>query len=161
VAYDRRLEQHLGGKVAMWYDATVVAGLLEADNDVKGKNGYANRSRSSSTEASGWLWSWALAIPTTSSKAHLAGRYMDPRIPDGGPRVSTAGHHEAAGPADSSRVCRNPRVSGRLQPVLCAVRGRSSVDAVLAICQQITSRAGRSVTVLPRGYRLAGPVDGG
>ena len=34
--------QYQAGKVAMWYDATVAAGLLEAANSpVKGKNGYA------------------------------------------------------------------------------------------------------------------------
>jgi sorbitol/mannitol transport system substrate-binding protein len=70
------LAQYLSAKVAMWYDATVAAGLLEADNsDVKGKNGYAP-APVERTRASGWLWSWALAIPTTSSKADLAWRYI-------------------------------------------------------------------------------------
>ena len=47
----------------MWYDATVAAGLLEAnDSPVKGKNGYAP-APVVETEASGWLWAWALAIP--------------------------------------------------------------------------------------------------
>src|SRR5919106_5899178 len=65
-AYNQCLEQYLSGQVAMWYDATVAAGLLEADNsDVKGKNGYAP-APVERTRASGWLWSWALAIPATS-----------------------------------------------------------------------------------------------
>src|ERR1700754_300436 len=76
VNYNECLEQYLGGKVAMWYDATVAAGLLEADNsDVKGKNGYAP-APVEVTPASGWLWSWALAIPTTSSKTDLAWSYI-------------------------------------------------------------------------------------
>jgi sorbitol/mannitol transport system substrate-binding protein len=74
--YNQCLEQYLSGKVAMWYDATVAAGLLEADNsDVKGENGYAP-APVELTPASGWLWSWALAIPRTSSKAGLAWRYI-------------------------------------------------------------------------------------
>jgi sorbitol/mannitol transport system substrate-binding protein len=75
-AFTHCLAQYLSGKVAMWYDATVAAGLLEADNsDVKGKNGYVP-APVERTRASGWLWSWALAIPTSSSKADLAWRYI-------------------------------------------------------------------------------------
>jgi sorbitol/mannitol transport system substrate-binding protein len=91
-SYNQCLAQYLSGKVAMWYDATVAAGLLEADNsDVKGKNGYAP-APVELTRASGWLWSWALAIPTTSSKADLAWRYISwaagPRyIKEAGPRI--------------------------------------------------------------------------
>jgi sorbitol/mannitol transport system substrate-binding protein len=66
----------LDGKVAMWYDATVAAGLLEAsDSAVKGKNGYA-AAPVKDTKAAGWLWTWALAIPKTSSKQDLAWKYI-------------------------------------------------------------------------------------
>ncbi len=75
-SYNQCLAQYLHGKVAMWYDATVAAGLLEADDsDVKGKNGYAP-APVERTRASGWLWSWALATLTSSSKADLAWRYI-------------------------------------------------------------------------------------
>ena len=75
-AFTQCLAQYLSGKVTMWYDATVAAGLLEADNsDVKGKNGYAP-APVERTRASGWLWSWALAIPATSRKADLAWKYI-------------------------------------------------------------------------------------
>lgn len=116
-SYNECLAQYLNGKVAMWYDATVGAGLLEAGNSpVKGKNGYAP-APVERTRASGWLWSWALAIPTTSSKKDLAWRYIawatgpqyieeaGPRIPGGwaaippGTRRSTyevRGYQEAA-----------------------------------------------------------------
>jgi sorbitol/mannitol transport system substrate-binding protein len=41
-SYNQCLAQYRDGKVAMWYDATVGAGLLEADDsDVKGENGFA------------------------------------------------------------------------------------------------------------------------
>ncbi len=75
-SFNECLSQYKDGKVAMWYDATVAAGLLEADDSaVKGKNGYAP-APVDKTAASGWLWSWALAIPQTSSKADLAWKYI-------------------------------------------------------------------------------------
>jgi polyol transport system substrate-binding protein len=75
-SYNQCLAQYLSGKVAMWYDSTAAAGLLEAaDSDVKGKNGYA-AAPVRRTGASGWLWSWALAIPTSSPDAELAWRYV-------------------------------------------------------------------------------------
>jgi sorbitol/mannitol transport system substrate-binding protein len=75
-SYNQCLALYREGKVAMWYDATVAAGLLEADDSpVKGKNGYAP-APVERTRASGWLWSWALAIPRTSSKAEQAWKYI-------------------------------------------------------------------------------------
>jgi sorbitol/mannitol transport system substrate-binding protein len=75
-SFNECLSQYLDGKVAMWYDATVAAGLLEANNSkVKGKNGYA-AAPVDKTKAAGWLWSWALAIPKTTSKQDLAWRYI-------------------------------------------------------------------------------------
>src|ERR687888_456994 len=75
-SFNECLSQYKDGKVAMWYDATVAAGLLEAsDSPVKGKNGYAP-APVEKTPASGWLWSWALAIPKTTSKQDLAWKYV-------------------------------------------------------------------------------------
>ena len=75
-SYNQCLALYRSGKVAMWYDATVAAGALEAvDSDVKGKNGYA-AAPVARTEASGWLWSWALAVPTSSTKTDLAWQYV-------------------------------------------------------------------------------------
>jgi sorbitol/mannitol transport system substrate-binding protein len=75
-SFNECLTQYKDGKVAMWYDATVAAGLLEAsDSAVKGKNGYAF-APVEKTKASGWLWTWALAIPKTSSKQDLAWKYI-------------------------------------------------------------------------------------
>jgi sorbitol/mannitol transport system substrate-binding protein len=91
-SYNQCLALYLSGKVAMWYDATVAAGLLEADNSrVKGRNGYAP-APVELTRASGWLWSWALAIPRTSSKRDLAWRYIawatGPQyVEEAGPRI--------------------------------------------------------------------------
>ena len=75
-SFNECLSQYKDGKVAMWYDATVAAGLLEADDSaVKGKNGYAP-APVDQTQASGWLWSWALAIPATSSNADKAWKFI-------------------------------------------------------------------------------------
>ena len=75
----------------MWYDATVAAGLLEADDSpVKGKNGYAP-APVNKTEASGWLWSWALAIPKTTQQA---GHCLEVRLVGDRPRVHQGGRVE-------------------------------------------------------------------
>jgi sorbitol/mannitol transport system substrate-binding protein len=75
-SFNECLTQYKDGKVAMWYDATVAAGLLEAsDSPVKGKNGYA-AAPVDKTKASGWLWTWALAIPKSSSKQDLGWKYI-------------------------------------------------------------------------------------
>jgi sorbitol/mannitol transport system substrate-binding protein len=75
-SFNECLTQYQDGKVAMWYDATVAASNLEADDSpVKGKNGYAP-APVKETDASGWLWSWALAIPQTSSNADDAWEYI-------------------------------------------------------------------------------------
>ena len=75
-SYNECLTQYQEGKVAMWYDATVAAGSLEADDSpVKGKNGYA-LAPVEETEASGWLWTWALAIPQNSPDPDTAWEFI-------------------------------------------------------------------------------------
>jgi sorbitol/mannitol transport system substrate-binding protein len=75
-SFNECLTQYQEGKVAMWYDATVAAGSLEADDSpVKGKNGYA-LAPVKETEASGWLWTWALAIPENSPDPDTAWKYI-------------------------------------------------------------------------------------
>jgi sorbitol/mannitol transport system substrate-binding protein len=75
-SFNECLTQYQEGKVAMWYDATVAAGILEADDSpVKGKNGYA-LAPVKETEASGWLWTWALAIPQNSPDPDQAWEYI-------------------------------------------------------------------------------------
>jgi len=75
-SFNECLAQYQAGKVAMWYDATVAAGLLEAKGSpVKGKNGYA-LAPVDKTKASGWLWSWALAIPKSSPNPAAAWKYI-------------------------------------------------------------------------------------
>jgi sorbitol/mannitol transport system substrate-binding protein len=75
-SFNECLAQYQAGKVAMWYDATVAAGLLEAkDSAVKGKNGYAF-APVDKTKASGWLWTWALAIPKSARDTASAWKYI-------------------------------------------------------------------------------------
>jgi sorbitol/mannitol transport system substrate-binding protein len=75
-SYNECLTQYQAGKVAMWYDATVAAGFLEAsDSPVKGKNGFAF-APVSKTKSSGWLWTWALAIPKSSKNPSDAWKYI-------------------------------------------------------------------------------------
>ncbi|MEU5693924.1 sugar ABC transporter substrate-binding protein [Actinosynnema sp. NPDC020468] len=64
------------GKVAMWYDATVAAGLLEAaDSPVRGKLGYA-QAPVDRTESSAWLYTWAFGIQKASRKADQAWKFV-------------------------------------------------------------------------------------
>jgi sorbitol/mannitol transport system substrate-binding protein len=75
-SFNECLADYLNGKAAMWYDATVGAGQLEADDSkVRGKNGYA-AAPVERTKSSGWLWSWAFAIPTSSTRVDLAWKYI-------------------------------------------------------------------------------------
>ncbi len=75
-SFNECLAAYQAGKVSMWYDATVAAGLLEASNSpVKGKNGYAF-APVDKTKASGWLWTWALAIPKSSPDPTDAWKYI-------------------------------------------------------------------------------------
>jgi sorbitol/mannitol transport system substrate-binding protein len=75
-SFNECLAAYQAGKVAMWYDATVAAGLLEAkDSPVKGKNGYAFAPHYK-TQSTGWLWTWALAIPKSSPDPTNAWKYI-------------------------------------------------------------------------------------
>lgn len=75
-SFNECLSLYLDGKVAMWYDATVAAGLLEADDSpVKGLNGYA-LAPTKVTDTSGWLWAWALAIPANAADPETAWEYV-------------------------------------------------------------------------------------
>lgn len=64
------------GKVAMWYDATSAAGLLEAsDSPVKGQLGYA-AAPVEKTESSGWLYTWAWGIQKASHNTDKAWKFV-------------------------------------------------------------------------------------
>ena len=114
-SFNECLAQYQDGKVAMWYDATVAAGLLEADDSpVKGKNGYA-LAPVKKTDASGWLWTWALAIPKNApdTDGRLGVRHVGhrPRVPRGGRHADP--RRLGGDPARHAHVdLRDPRVPG-------------------------------------------------
>jgi len=58
------------GNAAMWYDATVAAGIVEnpEESRVAGNVGYAPAPVVEKPDA-GWLYTWSLAIPKTSDEA--------------------------------------------------------------------------------------------
>jgi sorbitol/mannitol transport system substrate-binding protein len=94
-SFNECLAQYQAGKVAMWYDATVAAGLLEAkDSPVKGKNGYAF-APVNKTKAAGWLWTWALAIPKSSRNPTDAWKYI--AWATGAQYIKAAGTHTKGG----------------------------------------------------------------
>jgi sorbitol/mannitol transport system substrate-binding protein len=94
-SFNECLAQYQAGKVAMWYDATVAAGSLEAaDSPVKGKNGYV-LAPVDKTKASGWLWSWALAIPKSSPDPTDAWKYI--AWATGPDYIKAAGTHTKGG----------------------------------------------------------------
>jgi len=64
------------GKAAMWYDATVSAGALEAsDSKVAGRIDYAF-APSARRGNTGWLWAWALGIESSSRHQAAAFRFL-------------------------------------------------------------------------------------
>ncbi len=64
------------GKAAMWYDATVSAGALEArDSKVAGRIGYAF-APSERKGNTGWLWAWALGIEHSSRHPGEAFKFL-------------------------------------------------------------------------------------
>jgi sorbitol/mannitol transport system substrate-binding protein len=64
------------GKAAMFYDATSIAGLLEANgSDVKGKMGYV-AAPVKETANSGWLWTWAWGMPKSTKNADAAWKFI-------------------------------------------------------------------------------------
>ncbi|MFF7471342.1 extracellular solute-binding protein [Streptomyces sp. NPDC008092] len=64
------------GKVAMWYDATSAAGLLEANGSpVKGRLGYVPAPVERTT-SSGWLYTWAWGIQKASRNPDRAWKFV-------------------------------------------------------------------------------------
>ena len=75
-SFPQCLDQLQQGNVAMWYDATVAAGILEGDDSpLQGNLGVALAPTAEVTSPSGWLWSWALAIPAGSNNVEAAWEY--------------------------------------------------------------------------------------
>lgn len=64
------------GGVAMWYDATSAAGLLEAEGSpVAGNVGYVS-APVVETDSAGWIYSWAWGIQAASEKQDAAWEFI-------------------------------------------------------------------------------------
>ena len=75
-SYNECTNQMLDSNSAMWYDASVAASNLEADDSpIKGKLGYA-LAPTKETDSSGWLWAWSLAIPQTAPDPDTAWEFI-------------------------------------------------------------------------------------
>ena len=75
--FDQCLEQFQNGNVAIWYDTTAAAPLLEAaDSPIAGNVGYA-QAPISETDASGALWTWGFAIPANSYRPDAAIEFVN------------------------------------------------------------------------------------
>ena len=75
-SYNECTQQMLNSNAAMWYDASVAASNLEADDSpIKGKLDYA-LAPTKLTDASGWLWAWSLAIPENAPDKDTAWEYV-------------------------------------------------------------------------------------
>lgn len=74
--YAECLNNMTQGKSAMWYDATVSAGSLEASGSpVKGKIGYVP-APVEQTKSSGWLYTWAWGLQKASIKSDDAWKFI-------------------------------------------------------------------------------------
>lgn len=75
-SFPQCLDQLQNGNVAMWYDATVAAGILEGDDSpLKGNLGVA-LAPTVNTPGAGWLWTWAFATPAGSNNPDAAWEFM-------------------------------------------------------------------------------------
>ncbi|WP_433262796.1 ABC transporter substrate-binding protein [Actinosynnema sp. CS-041913] len=114
------------GKVAMWYDATVAAGLLEAaDSPVHGKLGFA-QAPTVRTDSSAWLYTWAFGIQKASKKADNAWKFIS--------WASGKGYEELAGRnLGWSKVPDGKRSSTYRRPEYLAAGGTFAKQAEAAI----------------------------
>lgn len=77
--YDENLDMFRTGKCAMWVDSTVAASTLNdpKTSDIVGRVGYTPfPSHGTLGNHGNWLWTWNLAIPSSSSKAAPAQRFI-------------------------------------------------------------------------------------
>jgi len=70
-SFPQCLELMQSGSAAMWYDATVAAGILENDG-LTGNLGVALAPTGPADLAAGWLWTWSFAIPENAPNPEAA-----------------------------------------------------------------------------------------
>ena len=153
-SFNECLSQYKDGKVAMWYDATVAAGLLEADDSpVKGKNGYVP-APVDKTDGVGLAVVVGARDPEDDQQAgpRLEVRLVRdrPAVPEGGRarRSPVAGRRFRRAPA--SRSTRSP--STRRPP-----RRSPSRRSTRSPPRRSTTRARRSVRACPASSTSGSP----
>ncbi|GAA3438871.1 ABC transporter substrate-binding protein [Kutzneria kofuensis] len=175
------------GRVAIWYDSTAAAGLLEAkDSPVAGKLGYA-QAPVVRTASSGWLYTWAFAIEKASGKQDSAWKFISwacgkdyeglvgaslgwSRVPSGKRastyqrpecRVSTAPFGAQAEAAIRGATPRDTSVQPRPTSGIGFVDIPEFTDLGTQVSQQVSSAIAGRVTVdaaLDTGQALAAKV---
>lgn len=71
------LNDYDAGKAAMWYDATVAAGLISTNAPkVFANTGYAYAPVGPAKIPSGWLYTWSLSIPTGTPNEAATWKYL-------------------------------------------------------------------------------------
>jgi sorbitol/mannitol transport system substrate-binding protein len=129
-SFNECLTQYQDGRVAMWYDATVAAGILEADDSpVQGLNGFA-LAPTNVTDAAGWLWSWALAIPQNAANPEAAWEYVS--WATGPDYLVTAGENLASGWAAVPPGTRESLYANESYQEAAGVFANKTLDAMLA-----------------------------
>ncbi len=74
-SFPQCLELMQEGSAAMWYDATVAAGILENDG-LTGNLGVALAPTGPADLAAGWLWTWSFAIPEGTENTAAAWEFI-------------------------------------------------------------------------------------
>ena len=77
--FNENLALFASGHCAMWQDATVAAGFLfdPKRSQVADKVGFAQAPIEKWNKGNGWLWAWALGIPSSSTHAAEAKKFIE------------------------------------------------------------------------------------
>ena len=144
-SFPQCLDQLQQGNVAMWYDATVAAGILEGDDSpLQGNLGVALAPTAEVTSPSGWLWSWALAIPAGSNNVEAAWEYSS--WATSAEYIRTAGENGPGGWAAAPPGSRNSTY--QIPEYIAAAESfaQATVDAING-CLLYTSPSPRDATL--------------
>jgi sorbitol/mannitol transport system substrate-binding protein len=163
-AYNQCLAKYLSGDVAMWYDATVAAGLLEADNsDVKGSKADLARRYIAWATGPRYLKDAGTRIPGGWAAIPPGTRRSTYRIPEyneaGAAFVHPTLDAIESAPIENPGTTKRPGLPAAVafvgipeykdvgdqctEQFSAVIAGDSSIDSALENCQNIAARVGR------------------